>query len=190
MAFNWFELQRTAHREFGTRVAAITDWNALTPDREWDVTQLVRHVIEEQQWVPPLLEGKTVAEATPELLPLHGDMRAEWQRYSDAATRAWSSADPQMQVHLSYGTVPLEPYLRQQTADVTIHAWDLARATGSDESLDPALVEAVWSDLDAQRDMLAESGLFDPPVDVPDDAPLQDRLIALTGRDPRPSRLR
>ncbi|MFE5704102.1 TIGR03086 family metal-binding protein [Rhodococcus koreensis] len=185
MAFDWFELARIAHREFGARVAAITDWSAPTPDGEWDVTHLVRHVIEEQQWVPPLLAGKTVGEATPDIEPLHGDMRAEWQRYSDAAIRAWSSTDPQTHVHLSYGTVPLEPYLRQQTADVTIHAWDLAKATGSDDTLDPQLVAGVWSDLDGQREMLSESGLFADPVDVPGDAPLQDRLIALTGRDPR-----
>lgn len=184
MAFDWFELQRTAHREFGARIAAIENWTAATPDRDWDITRLVRHVIEEQQWVPPLLAGKTVGEATLDIAPLHGDMRAEWQRYSDAATAAWADADPSTPVHLSYGTVPLEPYLRQQTADVTIHAWDLARATGSDETLDAVLVEAVWSDLDEQRAMLAESGLFDAPVAVPEDASLQDRLIALTGRDP------
>ncbi len=77
---------------------------------------------------PPLLAGKTVGEATPpDIEPLHGDMRSEWQRYSDAAIHAWSSTDPRTQVHLSYGTVPLEPYLRQQIADVTIHAWDLAK---------------------------------------------------------------
>lgn len=59
------------------------------------------------------------------------------------------------------------------------------QATGSDDTLDPQLVAGVWSDLDGQREMLSESGLFADPVDLPDDAPLQDRLIALTGRDPR-----
>lgn len=185
MAFDWFELQRTAHREFDARLAAVRDWSAPTPDADWDITRLVRHVIEEQQWVPPLLAGRRVAEVTPDIVPLGDDLVAEWKHYSAAATAAWASTDPDTTVHLSYGTVPLEPYLRQQTADVTVHAWDLARATGSDETLDPELVSAVWSDLDAQRDMLAESGLFADPVPVPDDAPLQDRLIALTGRDPR-----
>ncbi len=45
---------------------------------------------------------------------------------------------------------------------------------------------AVWEDLQPQREMLGASGLFAPPVPMPDDAPLQDRLLALTGRDPRP----
>ncbi|MDI9899239.1 TIGR03086 family metal-binding protein [Rhodococcus sp. IEGM 1409] len=185
MAFDWLELVLTAHREFGSRLAAVEDWNAPTPDSDWQVEHLVRHVIEEQQWVPPLLAGLTVGEATPDIVPVGDDLWTEWQKYSDAAIKAWKSTDLSAHVHLSYGTVKVEPYLRQQTSDVTIHTWDLARAVGADERLDPDLVEAVWSDLDGQRDMLAESGLFSAPVELPDDASLQDKLIALTGRDPR-----
>ncbi|MEE2035508.1 TIGR03086 family protein, partial [Rhodococcus sp. CC-R104] len=66
-----------------------------------------------------------------------------------------------------------------------VHTWDLARAVGADDRLDSALVEAVWAEIEPQRDMLAASGLFAAPVPISDDAPVQDRLIALTGRDPR-----
>ncbi|NLE78753.1 MAG: TIGR03086 family protein [Rhodococcus sp.] len=186
MTFDWIELQRTAHREFGDRVEAVVDWSAPTPDTEWNVTQLIRHVIVEQQWIPALLSGKSLTEAEADVVPLHGDMRAEWRRYSDAATEAWAKADPKAPVQLSFGTVDTEFYLRQQTTDVAIHTWDLARATGTDEKLDTTLVEAVWADLNGQRDMLAASGLFAAPVAVPEDASLQDKLIALTGRDPGP----
>ena len=51
-----------AHAEFGRRLEAVTDWHADTPDTEWDVSDLARHVIREQQWVPPLLDGKTIEE--------------------------------------------------------------------------------------------------------------------------------
>lgn len=187
MSFDWIDLQRTAHREFGTRVEQVVDWSAPTPDTEWDVTQLIRHVVVEQQWIPSLLAGKSLAEAEATVVPLHGDLRSEWRRYSDTASAAWAVADPNAPVHLSFGTVDTAFYLRQQTADVAIHTWDLARATGTDERLDATLVEAVWADLAEQRDMLAESGLFAKPVEISDDAPLQDKLIALTGRDPRRS---
>ncbi len=70
-------------------------------------------------------------------------------------------------------------------ADVTIHAWDLARATGSDETLDEELVAAVWTIFEPQRDTLQASGLYASPVPVAEDAPLQSRLLALTGRDDR-----
>jgi uncharacterized protein (TIGR03086 family) len=76
-------------------------------------------------------------------------------------------------------------YLKEQVADVTIHSWDLARAVGASEELDGELVAAVWTVFEPQRDALELSGLFASPVPVADDAPLQSRLLALTGRDDR-----
>lgn len=185
MAVDWLALQRTARREFDTRVAQITDWHAPTPDTEWDVTDLVRHMVDEQRWVQPLTSGRTLAEAEAALEPIGDDLAVEWARYAEQATAAWAMTPPAQEVHLSYGRVPCLDYLKQQVADIAIHTWDLARAIGADEHLDPRLVEAVWADLEPQRDLLASSGLFADPVPVPDDASPQDRLIALTGRDPR-----
>ncbi|MFD1814628.1 TIGR03086 family metal-binding protein [Rhodococcus gannanensis] len=187
MALEWLALLRRAHHEFSTRIETITDWSAPTPDTAWTVDALVRHVVVEQQWVPPLLGGLTIDEAEERIRPLDDDLVSAWHLYSGLATAAWDVAPVSAPVHLSYAVVTVEHYLREQVSDVTIHAWDLARATGADETLDPALVTAVWEVFDEQRDMLGASGLFATPVSVPDDAPLQDRLVALTGRDPRPA---
>ncbi len=181
---DWLRLQKQAHREFATRLSAVTDWDAPTPDTEWSVRDLVIHVIQEQQWVPHLLAGRTVAQAKLALGPLGDDLRAEWRLYSLAATTAWQEADPEQTVVLSYDTVPVRDYLREQVADVTIHSWDLARAVRTDETLDDELVAAVWTVFEPQRDTLAASGLYAEPIPLPDDAPLQWRLLALTGRDP------
>jgi uncharacterized protein (TIGR03086 family) len=180
---DWIALQQQAHREFARRLDAVTDWTAPTPDSEWDVRALVRHVVEEQQWVPHLLDGRTIAEARRALAPLTENLRDEWRLYSLAATSAWASAKPDALVHLSYDTVPVADYLREQVSDVTIHSWDLARATGAPEEIDAQLVEAVWTVFEPQRDTLAASGLYAPPVPLPADAPLQWRLLALTGRN-------
>jgi len=182
---DWRQLQKVAHREFATRLATVTDWEAPTPDTEWNVRDLVRHVIEEQQWVPQLLAGRTIAQARRELAPLGEDLVAEWGLYSFAATEAWAAADPDALVSLSYDRVPVAAYLREQVSDVAIHSWDLARAIGAPERLDPALVEAVWTVFEPQRETLAASGLYAPPVPLPEDAPLQSRLLAITGRDDR-----
>lgn len=182
--FDWLRLQKLAHREFSARVDAITDWDAATPDTEWSVRDLVRHVVEEQQWVPQLLAGRTVAQAKRHIEPLRDDLRAEWRLYSFAATEAWEESTLDSLVHLSYDRVPVADYLREQTSDVAIHAWDLARAVGAGESLDDDLVAGVWTVFEPQRDTLAASGLYAPAVPIPDTAPLQDRLLALTGRDP------
>ncbi|HEY0260628.1 MAG TPA: TIGR03086 family metal-binding protein [Lacisediminihabitans sp.] len=182
---DWLKLQRQAHREFATRLDAVVDWDAPTPDTEWTVRDLVRHVVEEQQWVPHLLNGQTTEQAGPKIASLGDDLRAEWRLYSLAASAAWAEAAPDAQVHLSYDTVTVEEYLREQTSDVTIHSWDLARATGAPEQLDTELVEAVWTVFEPQEETLSASGLYASPVRMPDDAPLQSRLLALTGRDDR-----
>jgi len=183
---DWLALQKQAHREFGGRLSEVTDWDAPTPDAEWNIRDLVTHVVEEQQWVPHLLAGSTVTDAKRRIQPLGEDLRAEWRLYSLAATAAWDAVVPDALVSLSYDTVPVIDYLREQVSDVAIHSWDLARAVGADETLDEGLVEGVWTVFEPQRDALSASGLFAVPVPLPEDAPLQLRLLALTGRDARP----
>ena len=185
MEHDWLELQKRVHGEFSARLAAVTDWDAPTPDEGWTVRDLVRHVVEEQQWVPYLLAGHSIAKAKKHLEPLRDDLAGEWGLYSLAATAAWEQTPAQNIVHLSYDEVTMADYLREQVADVAINTWDLARAIGADEELDGELVEAVWTVFEPQKDTLAASGLYAPPVPLPDDAPLQARLLAVTGRDPR-----
>jgi uncharacterized protein (TIGR03086 family) len=68
--------------------------------------------------------------------------------------------------------------------DVLIHTWDLARATGQDETLDAAEVEAMLAGAEPYDEMLRTSGQYGPRVAVPDDADPQTRLIAFLGRQP------
>jgi uncharacterized protein (TIGR03086 family) len=184
---DWLALLTRAHREFTARLDAVTDWHAPTPDTGWTVQDLVSHVVEEQQWIPHLLGGRSVGETRARIDPLEGDLRAEWHRYSLSACAAWQAASLESTVTLSYGTVTIDEYLREQVSDVTIHSWDLARAVGADERLDDDLVAGVWTVFEPQKDTLSASGLFASPVRVPDDAPLQYRLLALTGRSPYPA---
>ncbi len=187
MAHDWLALQVRVHDEFSRRLAEVgaDQWDDPTPDAEWTVRDLVAHVVEEQRWVPQLLGGRTVAQAKLELEPVRDDLPAEWALYSLAATSAWAATPRDKLVHLSDDTVTTEDYLRELVSDIAIHTWDLARAIGADEELDADLVEAVWSVFEPQQETLAASGLFAPPVPIPDDAPLQSRLLAITGRDPR-----
>lgn len=183
--FDWVRLQHRAHQDFARRIATVTDWNAPTPDTDWSVRDLVKHVVEEQQWVPHLLAGRSVAQARASIDVLRDDLAGEWALYSLAALAAWRSTPVDATVQLSYDTVPMAEYLREQVADVTIHTWDLARAIGGDDALDEELVSAVWTVFEPQRDTLEASGLFASPVPVAEDAPLQTRLLAVTGRDDR-----
>jgi uncharacterized protein (TIGR03086 family) len=186
MDFDWLNLQIRAHDEFRRRLEAVTDWHAPTPDTEWDVSDLAIHVIREQQWVPLLLDGKTIEEVGDGLDPLDvNDLLGEWRKWSRAATDAWECAPFETSVQLSYDAVEMIDYLKEQVADVAIHSWDMARATHSDEHLDDLLVEATWTIFEPQRETLAATGLYNQPVDLDEEAPLQFRLLAITGRDPR-----
>ena len=74
------------------------------------------------------------------------------------------------------------------TPDVLIHTWDLARATGLDERLDPEEVHRQVSGLEglpAEVDeAMRASGHYGPRVEVPADADDQTRLLAFLGRNP------
>ena len=71
--------------------------------------------------------------------------------------------------------------------EIVVHGWDVARATGQPYDSDTPSLEAVnafVSQFSEPGQEEARAGLFGPVVEVPDDAPLLDRVIGLTGRDP------
>ena len=68
--------------------------------------------------------------------------------------------------------------------DVLIHTWDLARATGQDETLDPDEVSGALQGMLPFDAVLRASGHYGPKVEVPARADDQTKLIAFTGRRP------
>ena len=70
------------------------------------------------------------------------------------------------------------------TADVFMHRWDLARATGQDDRLDPAVTAPLVEGMEQMEEVLRSSGQFGVRVPVGDDADAQTRLLGFIGRDP------
>ncbi len=70
------------------------------------------------------------------------------------------------------------------TPEVLVHSWDLARATGQDESLPAEDVTRTLARMEAHEEAVRSSGLFGARVDVGPEADEQTRLIAFTGRQP------
>ena len=70
--------------------------------------------------------------------------------------------------------------------ELVVHGWDLAMATGLNFAADETMLNAAYGFAQGAvaRDPGGSPGLFGPPVAVPDDADLLDRLLGLTGRDP------
>jgi len=182
-------LYRRAVEEFGGRVRTVSadQWSLPTPDADWDVRALVNHVLAENQWVPPLLEGLTIEEVGDRFEgdQLGDDPYGAWTDVAVAALAACQSDDvPLRVVHVSFGDITGEDYLAQVTTDHVVHAWDLARATGADEHLDAELVDFAFGYLAPQAEDWRGAGAFGPAIKVPPGADRLTELLALTGRDP------
>jgi uncharacterized protein (TIGR03086 family) len=187
----------TAQRSFTERVHAVAgdQWQLDTPDTEWTVADLVAHLVDENRWAAPLMHGLDldtagkVVEGT-RSLPVDGGIGAnlaeEWDEAAVLAADAFA-ADGALDrtVELSRGTTAARDYIREMTFDLVVHGWDLETAIGySGAPFADDVVEDIYGAAKSFGD-LSSSGLFDAPVDVPDDAPTLDKLIALTGRRPR-----
>lgn len=189
MSADLVDLFERAVEQFGRRFRLIAgdQWTAPTPDTEWDVRALANHVLGECLWAPPLLAGMTIAEVGDRFDgdQLGDDPQEAWTAASEAALEAVRQPGAlERTVHVSFGDIPGSEYVSQLTSDHLIHAWDLARAIGVHDRLDPRLVEWATDFLAPQVDGWRAAGAFGPPVAVPDDAGPQDRLLALTGRQP------
>jgi uncharacterized protein (TIGR03086 family) len=181
------ELFQRAAEGFGRHVHSVVDdqWHDPTPDTEWDVRMLVNHVTVEQLWVPPLARGSTVADVGDRFDgdQLGDDPVATWDAAVNESLRAFGAPGAlDGVVSLSSGERPTAEYCWEMTTDALIHSWDLARGIGADDALDAELADLVYERTLPVAEQLQETGLFAPPVPVPDDAPLQTKLLAIFGR--------
>jgi uncharacterized protein (TIGR03086 family) len=180
------ELFQRAQNQFTDRVDAVAPDQWEDPALpEWTVADLVAHLVSEQLWVPPLLAGEPYAEGrfpdeTSDLLG--ADPFTGWETAADGALSAFAEDDALVRtVHLSRGAAPATQYILEMTADLTVHAWDLARAIDGDTELDGELVTAslVFGETLPENGI---PGLFDPPLDTAASASPQQRLLARFGR--------
>ncbi len=166
---------------FGRRLAAVQDdqWGAPTPCTDWDVRALVAHVIATHERV-----ASSVTESTPREVDADGDLPGQWSEAS--ASIAGALDDPGLAsktVGGMFGEQPFESLVgRLLCADTLFHTWDLARATGQDEHLDPEGVQKAMEFLEPIDDALRRPGGFAPKLGAPDDASAQTRFLNFGGR--------
>ena len=150
----------------------------------WDVADLVAHLVAGQRALPALLAGQRddVPAGTEELLA--GDPLGSWEDAADTALTSLARPGAlDRVVVLPSGVGPAADHLAALTTELTVHAWDLARATGGDARLDAELVAAGLATLD-RLGPAALPGQVGPPVEVPADADPLVQLLAATGRRP------
>lgn len=121
--------------------------------------------------------------AVPDIAP---GWREELPKVLDELAEAWR--DPAAWTGMTRaGGVDLPGAVAGAVAvnELVIHTWDLARATGLPYTPDPAALQSSYDFLlAAAKEDDRGGGIFGPVVPVPDDAPLLDRAVGLSGREP------
>ncbi len=163
------------------------DWTASTPCADWDVRQLVNHVVGEDRWTKPLVDGRTIAEVGNSL---DGDLLGERpvaaarEAAEEAVTAVTARLPEAGLVHLSYGEETIAQYILQLTADHLIHGWDLAVATGQDRDLDSEVVAVVSGWFADWEQRYRSSGIVAVRPESAQSGSAAAELLIAFGRDP------
>lgn len=166
---------------FADKIAAVPPdrWEQPSPCEGWTARDVVRHVVDSQG-----LFLRLVGRELGDVPSVDDDPLAAWN-----AARAVTQAnldDPQLASEEFDGFFGRTTYAqgvdRFLCTDLVLHGWDLARAAGLDERIDPEDVARVMEDMKAFGDAARSPEAFGPALDPPPGADEQTRVLAFTGR--------
>jgi len=116
---------------------------------------------------------------------LLGDDPGACNRYADIANQAATELDtPDRIVHMSYADASASDYLRDISINRSLAAFDIATFIGARIEMSDDLAQGLWDAAEPMTDLLREIGVFRPEIEFAGDAPIQARLLGLTGRRP------
>jgi uncharacterized protein (TIGR03086 family) len=173
---------RTLADAFEAKISAVTPdaWSNQTPCAEWNTRQLVAHVIDVHGMMLKPLD-RTLSDAPSvddDPLGAFRAARADVEQVLDDPALAGTEYDG------AFGRSKVEQTIDQFMGfDLVVHGWDLARATGQDDTIDSAEVDRIMAFAEPMGDTMRENSVTGPAVAVPDNAPKQDRMLGLLGRD-------
>ncbi len=183
-----------ATRQALKAVAGITQEQLRhpTPCSEWDVQELLNHLIGGVEMVVGCFPGQT-----PDIAPGSSDSSYSTETQAAGLVEAYQSVVSQAlhaalepgalerNIETPLGDMPCAVFLSISSMDQFIHGWDLAKATGQDTGLDPELAQVCYGMcVPDMADQGREAGVIGAAVAVSDDASIQDKLLGYMGRQP------
>jgi len=156
--------------------AAAQQLDAKTPCEDWQVRDLLNHIIETQQFFTGSARGQEVSPPSPNPSELIGD---------DPVATYKAATQETLQAFKEPGVIEKTgPSLGIAFCDLLIHGSDMARATGQDATMPDDLAQAALSMLDGRLTDDRRGDAFKPAVDAGASASAQEKLLAYTGRKP------
>lgn len=177
------ERYRKLAAEFTRRVEGVPAgaWEAPTPCAEWSARDLLSHMIRNYTHMPAQvgidIEPSQSVDEDP--VAAWHEARAAMEEVLDDPEQAAKEYDGYFGRLSVAGTV--DDFLG---FDLVVHSWDLARATGQEETLPADELPRLWEMARTLGDSLRMDGVCGPEVGVPESASEQDRLLAFLGRRP------
>ena len=175
---------RTLADAFEAKVAAVEpdEWSNPSPCAEWTARDVVGHVVDVHGMMLRPLGDRAEPGAERRRGPAGRLPRrsADLEHVLDDPDRADTAYDG------TFGRTKVSATVDQFMGfDLVVHGWDLARATGQDETIPEPEVDRILAFVDQLgTTTMRENGVTGPEVAVPGEAPKQDRMLGLLGRDP------
>jgi uncharacterized protein (TIGR03086 family) len=172
------------YRRLAERFAALVEavpaerWSSPSPCEGWTALDLVRHVVEVHGTFEQLA-GRPIElpEVDPDPLAAFKAVSAVVQADLDDPERA----DVAWEGHFGRTTFA-EGIDRFVSFDLVVHGWDLARATGGDDTVPDDELDGLEAAVEGFGEAARAPGVLGPVVDVPPDADRATRVLALLGR--------
>jgi uncharacterized protein (TIGR03086 family) len=168
---------------FTKRVEAVPEdrWENPSPCPDWTARDVVSHVVDTSGMFLGFIDLKL-----PPAPSVQEDPAGAWASARDAIQAGLD--DPkiaQQEFDGMLGHTTFEAAVAKfLVPDALVHTWDLARATGLDETLDEGEAKASLAGYEAMGEMVRTKGVFGPEIDAPPDADAQTRLLTFAGRQP------
>src|SRR5690242_14165350 len=159
-----------------------------TPCSEWDVRAVLNHITGGAEMFATCVEEGSISDDRLGQLITGDNLGADYKAAFDtSAKHAMAAFDApgaaEKMVKLPFGEMPASAAMHFAIFDVTVHALDLAKATGQSTDLDPEVLGTAFEigKQGIQPEMRTEH-VFDAEVSIADTAPLADRILAFAGR--------
>ncbi|WP_251069625.1 TIGR03086 family metal-binding protein [Streptomyces sp. ISL-96] len=180
-----------AARQLARLLDGVTDDRlaAPTPCEKYAVHHLLAHLVGLTAAFRDAAKkelGPTTGTDPGAALPvLEDDWRTRLPKQLDELVAAWRSPDAWQGMTQAGGvTLPGAVAGRVALNEIVVHGWDLARAIGRPYAPDAASLQSSYELLEPTGDSPGADGIFGTPVEVPQDAPLLDRVVGRAGRSP------
>jgi len=168
---------------FAAKIDAVSpdQWSNQSPCTEWTARDVVRHVVNTQGM----------------FLGFIGQELGDVPSVDDDPSGAWKAASSAVQERLddpATANAEYEGFMGKSTfaagvdkflsTDLVVHGWDLARATGQNETIEPAEIKRVRAVAESFGDAMRSPQAFGPALEPPAGADEQAKLLAFLGRQP------